>query len=56
MTKKSAIEQLIEIPSRGSMSPEDELSNEPLTPPSINDPNRMRILGEITPVPNCTIV
>jgi hypothetical protein len=23
------------------------------TPPSINDPERMRMLGEFTPVPNC---
>ena len=47
------IEELINIPSRGSISPD---SNEPITPPSINDEDRMKILGEITPIPNCTII
>jgi hypothetical protein len=23
------------------------------TPPSVNDPERMRMLGEFTPIPNC---
>ena len=32
---------------------EDDVIKEITTPPSINDPERMKILGEFTPIPNC---
>jgi len=29
--------------------------DEVMTPPSVFDPDRMKILGEFTPVPNCHV-